>query len=55
MPLTAIQQSAVEVLRLHRSERSYVAGGAALNREWPRLSDDLDIFVDEMGQSPSIR
>ncbi len=52
MPLTAIQQSAVEVLRLHRSERSYVAGGAALNREWPRLSDDLDIFVDERDSLP---
>ena len=47
MPLTAIQQSAVEVLRLHRSERNYVAGGAALNRDWPRLSDDLDIFRDD--------
>lgn len=42
MPLTVIRQSAVEVLRLHRSERSYVAGGAALNRDWPRLSDDMD-------------
>ena len=52
MPLTAIQRSAVEVPRLHRSEHSYVAGGAALNREWPRLSDDLDIFVDQRDSLP---
>ena len=52
MPLTAIQQSAVEVLRLHRSERSYVAGGAALNRDWPRLSDDMDVFLDERDSLP---
>ena len=52
MPLTAIQQSVVEVLRLHRSERNYVAGGAALNREWSRLSDDMDIFLDDRNRLP---
>ena len=52
MPLTAIQQSVAGVLRFHRSERSYVAGGAALNREWPRLSDDMDIFLDDRGRLP---
>ena len=52
MPLTAIQQSVAQVLRSHRSERSYVAGGAALNREWPRLSDDMDIFLDDRGRLP---
>ncbi len=50
MPLTAIQQSAAEILRPHRSEYNYVAGGAALNREWPRLSDDMDIFLDDRGR-----
>ncbi len=29
MPLTAIQQSVAEVLRIFRSKRSYVANGAA--------------------------
>lgn len=52
MPLTAIQQSVAEILRCHRSERSYVAGGAALNRDWPRLSDDMDIFLDDRGRLP---
>lgn len=46
MALTAIQQAAADILRPHRSEYSYVAGGAALNREWPRISDDMDIFHD---------
>ena len=53
MPLTAIQRCVAEVLRPHRSERSYVAGGAALNREWPRLSDDLDIFLDDGDRLPN--
>ncbi len=52
MSLTAIQQSVAEILRRHRSERSYVAGGAALNRDWPRLSDDMDIFLDDRGRLP---
>lgn len=52
MPLTAIQQSVAEVLRIFRSKRSYVAGGAALNREWSRLSDDMDIFLDDRDLLP---
>ena len=52
MPLTAIQRSVAEVLRPHRSEHNYVAGGAALNREWPRLSDDMDIFLDDRNRLP---
>ena len=52
MPLTAIQQSVAEVLRIFRSKRSYVAGGAALNREWSRLSDDMDIFLDDRDRLP---
>ncbi|MDL2400553.1 hypothetical protein [Rhizobium mayense] len=30
----------------NRSETSYVAGGLVLNMNWPRLSDDIDIFQD---------
>ena len=52
MPLTAIQRSVAGILRGHRSERSYVAGGAVLNRRWPRLSDDLDIFLDDRKRLP---
>lgn len=52
MPLTAIQQSVAEILRPHRSEHNYVAGGAALNREWSRLSDDMDIFLDDRNRLP---
>jgi hypothetical protein len=30
----------------NRTESSYLAGGAILNMDWPRLSDDIDIFHD---------
>ncbi len=47
MPLTAIQKRILDVIKQNRGPESYVAGGAALNRNWPRLSDDLDIFGDK--------
>lgn len=50
MPLTDIQRKVIEVLRDFRSENNYVAGGAALNQKWPRLSDDMDIFQDQRNQ-----
>lgn len=30
----------------NRSDTSYMAGGLVLNMDWPRLSDDMDIFHD---------
>jgi hypothetical protein len=52
MPLTPMQKSVAEVLRHYRSEQTYVAGGSALNRDWPRLSDDMDIFHDIRNRLP---
>ena len=52
MPLTDIQRMVVEALQPFRNEHSYVAGGAALNQRWHRLSDDLDIFQDQRNQLP---
>ncbi len=46
MPLTAIQKRVCAVLAKLRSESAYVGGGAALNRNWPRLSEDLDVFLE---------
>ncbi len=46
MPLTPLQCMVVKVLRPFRTEHNYVAGGAVLNYQWPRLSDDMDIFQD---------
>ena len=46
MPLTDIQRRVMKTLAPFRSEASYVAGGAALNRGWLRLSDDVDIFQE---------
>ncbi len=54
MALTDLQRDILRVLAGNRSETSYMAGGAALNRDWPRLSDDFDIFHDtddEIGPS----
>lgn len=53
MPLTPIQRLVVRVLRPFRTEQNYVAGGAALNQRWPRLSDDMDIFRDVHDQLPN--
>lgn len=52
MPLTPVQRSAAGVLRPFRSEESYVAGGSVLNRDWARLSDDMDIFHDRSDRLP---
>ena len=46
MALTEIQKGIVGCLAANRSETSYLAGGLVLNRDWPRLSDDVDIFHD---------
>jgi hypothetical protein len=46
MALTDLQRSVMHCLSKNRSETSYAAGGAVLNREWPRLSDDIDLFHD---------
>lgn len=46
MALTALQQDVLHCIAANRSDSSYVAGGIALNRDWPRLSDDIDVFHD---------
>ena len=46
MPLTGIQVDVAKILRKFRSADHYIGGGAALNRDKPRLSDDFDIFGD---------
>lgn len=44
MALTELQKEILAVIADNRSEQSYLAGGAVLNMDWPRMSDDLDIF-----------
>jgi hypothetical protein len=53
MPLTPVQRSVAAILCAFRDEHNYVAGGAALNQAWPRLSDDLDIFLDWRSRLPN--
>ncbi len=46
MALTKLQKEIMASIAKNRSETSYVAGGLVLNMNWPRLSDDIDIFQD---------
>jgi hypothetical protein len=52
MPLTELQRMVIDVLRPFRTRHDYVGGGAALNQNWPRLSDDMDIFHDNRNRLP---
>lgn len=44
MALTRIQKAIMASIAGNRSDSSYIAGGMALNMDWPRISDDIDIF-----------
>ncbi len=46
MALTDLQKRIMQRLAANRSKSSYLAGGLVLNRDWPRRSDDIDIFHD---------
>src|SRR5487761_2268561 len=46
MALTQLPSDILRHLAKNRSDSSYVAGGVILNRNWPRRSDDIDIFHD---------
>jgi hypothetical protein len=46
MALTDLQKRIMRRLSLNRSQSSYLAGGLILNLDWPRRSDDIDIFHD---------
>lgn len=46
MVLSPLQTEIMRTLAPNRSETSYFAGGIVLNREWPRRSDDIDVFQD---------
>ena len=54
MALTQIQKEIMASIAGNRSDSSYIAGGLVLNMDWPRMSDDIDIFHDtdeEIGTS----
>ncbi|MGE0256342.1 MAG: hypothetical protein AB7N54_06230 [Alphaproteobacteria bacterium] len=52
MPLTPLQREVARVLAPFRDAHDFVGGGAVLNVDWPRLSDDTDIFRDTRGGLP---
>ena len=47
MAITQFQRELLAVLAKGRNPNSHFAGGATLNRNNPRLSDDFDIFTDD--------
>jgi hypothetical protein len=54
MAISQLQQDILLSIAKNRSETSYIAGGVALNENWARLSDDIDVFHDtdeEIGTS----
>lgn len=46
MALSELQKKVLRILATTRSPQSYLAGGIVLNRDWPRQSDDFDVFHD---------
>ncbi len=44
--LTSFQQGVLRAIAANRTPASHIAGGAALNRDLPRLTGDIDIFHD---------
>lgn len=57
MALTRLQSDILRCVAKNRTETSYLAGGVILNKDWPRRSDDIDIFHDtdeEVTQAASL-
>lgn len=52
MSLTQIQRMVIGILQEFRTPLDYVGGGAALNFDEFRLSDDMDIFLDRTDTLP---
>jgi hypothetical protein len=55
MALTQLQSDILRRLAKNRSDTSYLAGGLMLNKNWPRRSDDIDIFHDSDGEVTDAR
>ena len=48
MPLTDLQKRILKAVAANRDPENYVAGGAVLNVNTDRFSDDIDLFSDRM-------
>jgi len=49
VPLSRIQTDIFRLLAAHRDPESDVAGASPLNRDAPRISEDIDVFHDREG------
>ncbi len=48
MSLEPIQKRIAEILRSRRSAKSFVGGSSVFNATFPRISDDIDIYVEDI-------
>jgi hypothetical protein len=48
MSLERLQQEIVAVLKSRRSETSFVGGSSVFNESFPRRSDDIDIYAEDV-------
>jgi hypothetical protein len=48
MPLDALQRDIAEILKRRRSTNSFVGGSSVFNETFPRLSDDIDIYAEDV-------
>jgi len=46
VPLSNIQTEILRLIAANRDPESYVAGASPLNRDAPRISDDIGVFHD---------
>ena len=46
VPLSNIQTKILRLIAANRDPESYVAGASPLNRDAPRISDDIGVFHD---------
>jgi hypothetical protein len=48
MPLDTLQRDIVAVLKSCRSAKSFVGGSSVFNETFPRMSDDIDIYAEDV-------
>lgn len=48
MPLEPLQQDIAQILKSRRSTKSFVGGSSVFNEHFPRISDDIDIYAEDV-------
>ena len=48
MPLEPLQKEIVAILKFRRSPKSFVGGSSVFNEHFPQISDDIDIYAEDV-------